>query len=325
MGENMKALWLENQSLAYRMDLTRPPLGAGEALIRLRLAGICSTDLELLRGYYPFRGIPGHEFVGEVVEVAPDVTASEWVAQRVVGEINIACGVCDACARGHPTHCRNRRVLGILNQDGAFAETLVLPVKNLHRVPETITDEQAVFTEPLAAALEIQQQVHILPTDRVLVVGAGRLGQLIAQTLALTACDLRVVVRHAQQQKLLEQRGIQAILPDQVPAGAMDIVVEASGSPSGFQLARKAVRARGCIVLKSTFKDEVTINLSSIVVDEITLIGSRCGPFPPALQLMELGKVNPLPLIQKVYPISEGIEAFRDAAQPGRLKVLLRP
>jgi threonine dehydrogenase-like Zn-dependent dehydrogenase len=215
--------------------------------------------------------------------------------------------------------------LGILNHSGAFAEYLTLPLENLHLVPDSVSDEQAVFTEPLAAALEIQQQVHILPTDRVLVIGAGRLGLLIAQTIALTACRLQVVARHPIQWKLLSDRGIAVISEDQVPARKIDIVVEATGSPSGFQLARQAVRPRGTLVLKSTYKDDVCFNLSSVVVDEVRLVGSRCGPFSPALHLLEAHKVDPIPLVQNVYPLTEGVKALEEAAQPGRLKVLLRP
>ncbi len=324
-GTLMQGLWLENLSLSFRSDLRIPELKSGEALVRVRLAGVCSTDLELLRGYYPFRGIPGHEFVGEVVETASNKEAASWVKSRVVGEINLACGQCDACRRGRPTHCEERRVLGILNQDGAFAEYLVLPIENLHHIPDTVSDEQAVFTEPLAAALEIQQQVHILPTDRVLVIGAGRLGQLICQTLALTACRLQVVARHPFQKELLEGRGIAIIDEEQVPSGKMDVVVEATGSPGGFQLARRAVRPRGTLVLKSTYKDEVSLNLSSIVVDEITLVGSRCGPFPPALRLLETNQVDPIPLIQKTFALIDGVNALQEAGRPGRLKILLRP
>jgi len=201
----MQALWLENQKLSIR-DIARPtdPL---EALIRIRKAGVCSTDIELLKGYYPYAGVLGHEFVGEVVE-APDAI---WIGGRVVGEINAYCGVCVQCLAGRPTHCENRTVLGIINRNGVFAGYTMIPLANLHRVPDSVPDEAAVFTEPLAAALEIQQQVHIQPTDRVLLIGAGRLGQLIAQTLSLTGCDLRVVARHSNQQKLLAERGIRVI------------------------------------------------------------------------------------------------------------------
>jgi threonine dehydrogenase-like Zn-dependent dehydrogenase len=293
----------------------------GEALVKVRLAGICATDLELVRGYYPYTGIPGHEFVGEVI-AAPQ---AEWVGRRVVGEINAVCGECEACRHGRPTHCERRTVLGIVNRNGAFAEYLTLPMANLHLLPDSVPDEMAVFTEPLAAALEIGQQVHIQPTERVLVVGAGRLGQLIAQVLALTGCDLRVLARHPNQIALLARRGIRSITQDEVPQRRMDVVIEATGSPSGFEVARRAVRPRGTLVLKSTYAGNLEVNLSALVVDEITLVGSRCGPFRPALQLMESRLVDPTPLIEARYPLEQGVAAFEHAARPGVLKVLLQP
>jgi len=316
----MQALYLSNRTLTYRTDLPVPQPAPGEALVRVRLAGICATDLELVRGYYPFDGVPGHEFVGEVVR-APD--APEWEGHRVVGEINAACGGCPQCRAGRPTHCENRTVLGILGRDGAFAEYLRLPLANLLPVPDEVTDEQAVFTEPLAAALEIQQQTHIRPEARVLVVGAGRLGQLIAWTLALTGCDVRVVARHANQRRLLARRGIPAISEAEAPVRTVDVAVEATGSPGGFALAKRAVRPRGLLVLKSTYAGSLTLNMSEIVVDELTLLGSRCGPFAPALELLRRGLVKPRDLIAARYPLEKGLEAFEKAAQPGVFKVLL--
>jgi threonine dehydrogenase-like Zn-dependent dehydrogenase len=215
--------------------------------------------------------------------------------------------------------------LGIANRDGVFAEYTTLPLENLHRVPDSVPDEAAVFTEPLAAALEIQQQIQIRPTDRVLLVGAGRLGQLIAQTLALTGCDLHVVARHARQQDLLTARGIRLIGEDEIQPSKWDIVVEATGSPDGFDLARKVVRPRGTMVLKSTYKGDMNVNFSSIVVDEITLIGSRCGPFEPALRLLEKHEVDPTVLIDSHYKLGEALQAFDHAAKSGVLKVLLEP
>lgn len=313
----MQALWLENRQIKLR-DVSRPNK-PNEALIKIRKAGICSTDLELVKGYYPYTGILGHEFVGEVVE-APD---KSWVGERVVGEINAVCGKCEACLNGRPTHCENRTVLGIVNRDGVFAEYTTLPVANLHRVPDSVSDEMAVFTEPLAAALEIQRQIQIRATDRVLLVGAGRLGQLIAQSLALTGCDLRVVARHPKQQKLLSERGIHMITEDEIHPGKWDIVVEATGSPDGFNLARKAIRPRGTILLKSTYKGEINVNFSSLVVDEITLLGSRCGPFEPALRLLESRKVDPSNLIAGQYSLKDSIEAFEKASKAGILKIIL--
>jgi threonine dehydrogenase-like Zn-dependent dehydrogenase len=214
-------------------------------------------------------------------------------------------------------------VLGIVNRDGTFAEFTQLPIANLHRVPEAVPDEMAVFTEPLAAALEIQEQIQIKPTDRVLLVGAGRLGQLIAQTLALTGCDLRVVARHSFQQDLLKKRDIRIISEEEIEPWRWDIVVEATGSPSGFSLARKAIRPRGTMVLKSTYKGDMSVNFSSVVVDEIHLLGSRCGPFEPALRLMESKQVDPTVLIMDEFKLRDALKAFERAAQAGVLKVLV--
>ena len=317
----MNALWLEDRNLSLR-DIPVPDAAAvGEALIRVRLSGICGTDLELTRGYYPYTGVLGHEFVGDVVD-APD---AEWVGKRVVGEINAACGTCATCRAGRPTHCESRSVLGIVGRDGVHAEYTSLPLSNLHRVPESVSDDAAVFTEPLAAALEILEQVHIAPTDRVLLVGAGRLGQLIAQVLALTGADLQVVARHALQRALLGARDIDAIAEQDIEARRYDVVVEATGSPDGLDLARRALRPRGTLVLKSTYAGEVTVDLSGLVVDEITIVGSRCGPFAPALRLLERGEVDPTMLIDERFPLDAGVDAFARAAERGVMKVLLEP
>jgi len=315
----MKSVWLENNKIDLH-DVPQP-CKPNEALIKIRKAGICSTDLELVKGYYPYTGILGHEFVGEVVE-AQDAS---WIGQRVVGEINVVCNQCEQCLNGRSTHCENRTVLGIVNRDGTFAEFTTLPIANLHRVPDSVPDEMAVFTEPLAAALEIQEQINIKPTDRVLLIGAGRLGQLIAQTLALTGCDLRVVARYTPQQDLLKARGIRIISEEDATAQPWrwDIVVEATGSPGGFALARKAIRPRGTLVMKSTYKGEMSVNFSSIVVDEINIIGSRCGPFEPALRLMESRRVDPTVLIADEFKLEEALKAFERAAETGVLKVLV--
>lgn len=315
----MNALWLENNAVSLRK--VPQPQKPGEALVKIRKAGICSTDLELVRGYYPYSGVLGHEFVGDVVE-ADDAS---WVGQRVVGEINAVCGQCEQCLNGRPTHCENRTVLGIVNRDGVFAEFTSLPIANLHRVPASVPDEMAVFTEPLAAALEIQEQTQIKPTDRVLLVGAGRLGQLIAQTLSLTGCDLRVVARHKHQQDLLTARGIRVISEEDIQPWRWDIVVEATGSPGGFELARRAIRPRGTLVMKSTYKGEMSVNFSSIVVDEVNIVGSRCGPFEPALRLMEAKQVDPTVLIDSEFSLGEALKAFEHAAGTGVLKVLIKP
>lgn len=323
----MKALWLENNKIDFRE--VPQPQKPNEVLVKIRKAGICSTDLELVKGYYPYTGILGHEFVGEVAAPAsspsPNGGGELQVGDRVVGEINAVCGQCEQCLNGRPTHCESRTVLGIVNRDGVFAEYVCLPIANLHKVPASVPDGMAVFTEPLAAALEIQEQIKIGAGDRVLLVGAGRLGQLIAQSLALTGCNLRVVARHQRQQDLLTARGIRILNEEDIQKWRWDVVVEATGSPSGFTLARKAIRPRGTLVLKSTYKGEMSVDFSSIVVDEINLIGSRCGPFEPALQLMESRQVDPTVLIDAEYSLADVVKAFERAAQPGALKVVVNP
>ncbi|RIK32343.1 MAG: alcohol dehydrogenase [Anaerolineae bacterium] len=323
----MKALWLENNKIELK-EIPQPQK-PDEVLVKIRKAGICSTDLELVKGYYPYTGVIGHEFVGEVVAITPNPSPEGRgelkVGDRVVGEINAVCDQCEQCLNGRPTHCESRTVLGIVNRDGTFAEFTQLPIANLHKVPASVSDGMAVFTEPLAAALEIQEQINIKPTDRVLLVGAGRLGQLISQTLALTDCDLRVVARHKRQQDLLSARGIRIIAEEDVQRWRWDVVVEATGSPGGFALARQAIRPRGTLVLKSTYKGEMSVDFSSIVVDEVNIIGSRCGPFEPALKLMESKLVDPTVLIDDEFSLSDGIKAFERAAQAGTLKVLIQP
>lgn len=314
----MKGLWLENNQLQLLTDIPIPEPPPGEALVRVLRAGICNTDLELLRGYYPYTGILGHEFVG-LVEQGPE----HLLNKRVVAEINAVCGHCRFCRRGQATHCENRTVLGIVNRHGAFAEYLCLPVQNLHPVPENVPTDAATFTEPLAAALEIQQQVVLNSDDRLLVVGDGKLGQLVAQTLALTGCELLVIGRHPEKLALLKSRGIQTGLVDAVKEKTFDIVVECTGNPEGFAIARQALRPRGTLVLKSTYAGNLSLDASSLVVDEITLIGSRCGPFPPALELLANAKVDVEPLIHAHYPLSQGLSAFEEAQRRGVLKVLL--
>ena len=317
----MRSLWLQDQKITFRTDIPIPIHSEGEALIKVHLAGVCSTDLELMGGYYPFTGIPGHEFVGEVVS---SPTGPSWVGKRVVGEINIACGKCYMCQTGFPRHCQNRKTLGIHGWNGAFAEYLVLPLVNLHEVPAKIPDEVAVFAEPLAAACEILEQVQLNQDAKVLVIGAGRLGQLVAQVLQTTGCDLQVLTRNPRATELLAAREIQSISEANLPGKRYDTVVEATGSPDGFKLAHHSVRPRGTIILKSTYKGEARVNLSSVVVDEVTLVGSRCGPFEPALELLKSGRVYPAHLIDAIYPLEQGLLAFEHAARPGALKILSR-
>lgn len=315
----MRALLLDEE-IYLSEDYAAPKPPPGEALIRVKLAGICNTDLELVRGYMQFRGVPGHEFVG-VVERAPG--AERWEGRRVVGDINAACGDCPTCLAGRPTHCPNRTTLGIDGRDGAFAEYLTLPVRNLHAVPEGLSDDRAVFTEPLAAACEILQQVHVHPTDRVVVLGDGKLGLLCAQVLALTGCDLTAVGHHRENLEILSGRGISTAMEDRSVEAGADIVVEATGHPSGYAAARRLVRPRGTMVLKSTYHGSTDANLTMVVVDEVAMVGSRCGPFAPALRLLEMGLVDVTSMIEARYPLTEAPAAFERAAGSGVLKVLL--
>jgi len=314
----MRALVCDGQ-LRLVKDYPQPLPPPQEALVRVQLAGICNTDLEIVRGYMGFQGVLGHEFVGVVEKCAHE----DLVGQRVVGEINCYCEECPTCRAGAPTHCPNRTTLGIWGRDGAFADYLSLPVSNLHTVPEAVSDEAAVFVEPLAAALEILEQVQVKPTDRVVVLGDGKLGLLVAQVLGLTGCDLVVGGRHEEKLAILRRRGIDARLADELTADQADVVVDCTGHPSGFAVARGLVKPRGTLVLKSTFHDDVEVNLSTLVVDEITLVGSRCGPFAPALRLLERGLVEVESLISATYPLYEGLAAFEQAQEKGTLKVLL--
>jgi len=314
----MMALWLEGGRLSLRRDVPVPAPPQGEALVRVLIAGICATDLELVKGYYPYAGIPGHEFVGVVEEGPPNLVGS-----RVVGEINAACGRCAECNDGRRGHCAGRTVLGITGRDGCFAEYLSLPAVNLHPVPGEVPAETAVFTEPLAAALQVQQQVRVRPSDHVLVIGAGRLGQLVARTLALTGCDLLVVGRRPEPLELLSAHGIRTGPPDSAPPRSFHLAVECTGNPEGFAIARRALRPRGTLVMKSTYAGPLTVDASSLVVDEITLLGSRCGPFPLALKHLKQGLVDVSPLVQGRYPLADGLAAFEHAARPGALKILL--
>jgi threonine dehydrogenase-like Zn-dependent dehydrogenase len=312
----MLALWLEDQKLTLRSDCPTPSK-PGEALVRVLKAGICNTDIELTRGYYPYRGILGHEFVGVVESEGP------LRGQRVCGEINAVCGQCEQCRHGRPTHCDNRTVLGIVNRDGAFAQYLTLPDENLHVVPDAVPDDEAVFTEPLAAALEILQQVHLRPNDNVVVIGDGKLGLLCAQVVALSGCRVLALGKHRDKLNVLTARDIRTALVTERPALRADVVIECTGSPAGFELARQILRPRGTLVLKSTYAGSLTVDMSRLVVDEITLVGSRCGPFPPALDLLARRAVDVRSLIHARYPMPEAVTAMEHAQRPGVLKVLL--
>ncbi len=321
---NMHALYIKDGQFEFLPDAAKPIPGDGEALLRVKLAGICGTDRALLAGYAGFEGTPGHEFAAEVEAIGREVPGV-WLGKRVVAEINLWCGICAYCRQGNKSHCVNRRVIGIRNHAGAFAQYLVVDPKLLHVVPDDISDRQAVFVEPLAAAFRVVEQLQALHYERVLVVGAGSLGQLICQTLCARGWSPQVVVRHDKQRQLLAPLAVRCISEDQVLPRSADVVVEASGSAEGLALALKAVRAAGAVLLKSTYRQPVSIDMSDVVVNEIQLIGSRCGPFDMALKALEDGWVNPEPLIDGVFPLGMYQEAFKAAQRRGAMKVLLQP
>jgi threonine dehydrogenase-like Zn-dependent dehydrogenase len=319
----MKALRIEDNKL--KLADVAVPRHDGEALIRMTMAGICNTDIEIAHGYADFRGTLGHEFVG-VVEESPD---RSQIGRRVVGEINAGCGQCDLCRRNDPRHCPDRTALGIRGRDGAFAEYLSLPPRNLLIVPDGVSDRQAVFTEPLAAALEILDQVDIRASHRVAVVGDGKLGQLISRVIAMTGCDLTLIGKHDAKLELAARAGVNIAklgepgAMDMALAARFDFVVEASGSSGGLELALDLIRPRGAIILKSTFSGAVRLDTSRIVVNEISVIGSRCGRFETALRLLESGGVDVEPFVAREYGLADGVEAMAEAQRPGTLKVLL--
>ena len=308
-----------------RVEVRREPLPRvprGFARIRLLAGGICSTDLELQRGYYAFSGTPGHEFVGEVVSAEDQ----SWLGKRVVGEINLACGKCEWCARGLGRHCPQRTVLGILNYPGAFREFLTLPLRNLHRVPDSIPTEAAVFIEPLAAACEILDQVKIPKGDGVAVLGDGKLGLLIAQVLQAHGARVHLFGRHRDKMRIVEKAGIATkAVPAKLPRRGYRWVVDATGSPEGLHSAVAMCEPRGTVIMKSTVHSVVSIDTAPVIVNEITLVGSRCGRFEPAIRLLRVGKINVQDLISDQFPLDRAREAFRQAAGKGVLKVLLRP
>jgi threonine dehydrogenase-like Zn-dependent dehydrogenase len=326
-----------HQLVAVKKPL--PRLRPRWALVRVRLAGICNTDVEILRGYHAFRGVPGHEFVGEVATLN-GVSAKEktkWLGKRVTGEINVSCSAynfrpeCPFCRRGLKTHCARRTVLGIVNHDGAFAEYLALPLENLHLVPASVSDEQAVFVEPLAAACEILQQVNIKQFRAAAVLGDGKLAQLIARVLRTALPRVVVYGKHPDKLQFAASAKIETRKVRGNPSDLNHVrenfalVVEATGSPSGLALAQHITEPRGTLVLKSTFHGTTPVEAWPLVVKEITLIGSRCGPFPQAIALLRAHKVDPRPLITRTFPLSQASAAIKYAQQPGVMKILLKP
>jgi threonine dehydrogenase-like Zn-dependent dehydrogenase len=315
----MRALVFD-QSLTFQPRHRDPLAGDGDTLVKVRQAGICATDLEITKGYMGFRGVLGHEFVGEVVS-SPQ---KSLVGQRVVGEINVVCGRCDLCVAGLSSHCRDRGVLGILNHDGAFAELLRLPAVNLHAVPKSVDDDQAVFVEPLAAAFQVLKQIKLDGRKWVTVLGDGRLGLLVAQVLRNAGCPVRVIGKHADKLALCEKWQIRSRpLADIVPRHDQDVVVDCTGSAGGFELAMQMVRPRGTIVLKSTVAAGKALNLAPLVIDEIQVIGSRCGPFREAIRALAEKEVDVVSLIHRRMRLEQGVEAMELAGRPGVLKVIL--
>jgi threonine dehydrogenase-like Zn-dependent dehydrogenase len=313
----MRALYWDG-TVAKVVDRPAPSAGPGTAVVKVTWAGLCSTDLQIVKGYMGFRGILGHEFVGRVVEGPP-----EWTGKRVVGEINFGCGLCADCKRGMARHCARRTVMGILDADGALAERIEVPIENLHEVPEGVRDEAAVFVEPLAAAFEILEQIHVPPGTECTVLGDGKLGLLAAQVLQLAGARVLVVGKHAAKLALLGRRGIDITLRDAWSKAKAEVVVEATGTAAGFEAAVAATRPRGKLVLKSTVAGAATLSLAPLVVQEITVVGSRCGSFGPALRALAAGSVDVMPLVGARVPLRDAERALETAARPGMLKVLV--
>ncbi|WP_428937710.1 MDR/zinc-dependent alcohol dehydrogenase-like family protein [Fontivita pretiosa] len=315
----MRALVFDGK-LIFDPRRADPAISDGDTLLRVRQAGICATDLEITKGYMGFRGVLGHEFVAEVIS-SPD---RDLIGQRVCGEINIVCGRCDLCLSGLSNHCRARSVLGILNHDGAFADYLRLPAVNLHVVPGNVDDDHAVFVEPLAAAFQVLKQIQLDGRKWVTVLGDGRLGLLVAQVLRNAGCPVRVIGKHPHKLALCEKWQIRSRpLADIVPRHDQDVVVDCTGSAAGFELAMQMVRPRGTIVLKSTVAAGKPLNLAPLVIDEITVVGSRCGPFREAIRALAEKQVDVVSLIHRRMKLEQGVEAMELAARPGILKVIL--
>jgi threonine dehydrogenase-like Zn-dependent dehydrogenase len=311
----MRAMVLDGNRVSFRPDGPPPVLANGEVMVRVLCAGICETDLQLIRGYMGFRGVLGHEFVG-VAEDGP------YVGRRIVGEINCSCWLCETCRSGRPTHCPNRTTIGIANHDGAFADFVAVPQRNLHLVPDSVSTDAAVFTEPLAAAFQIPAQLSLNRDDRVVVLGDGRLGNLCAQVLAGICERVLVVGKHPDKLELLQSLGIATTF--QLPQDrTADIVVDCTGSETGLPAALEIVRPRGTVVLKTTVAGSQQMPWARIVIDEVTIVGSRCGPFDRALAALADGSIHVLPLIAGRFDLSDGVEALEVARSRAVLKVLL--
>lgn len=317
----MKAVVFDNK-LRFVDNFPVPEPVQDEALVKVSMAGICNTDIEITKGYSGFKGVIGHEFVGIVERI--NSKNQSLLGKRIVGEINCGCGKCDYCKKGLKNHCPDRNVLGIVNKDGAFAEYLTLPLENLHIVPENVSDEEAVFTEPLAAAFEITKQIQIKPDDQILIMGDGKLGLLISFALHISHSNLILTGRHDNKLQIAKVKGIETLLFNKLPIKKdYDIVVDATGSAEGFETALKLVKPRGIIILKSTIASKKELNLAPVVVDEITVIGSRCGPFEPALDALSKKIIDVKPLITGIFHFDKAREAFERAIAKDALKVII--
>ncbi len=314
----MRAL-VFNKNLKYTDNYQDPVPVKGEALIRITHAGICNTDLEITRGYMGFQGVPGHEFVG----IVEKCERKSLIGSRVVGEININCYSCPECLNNMGNHCRKRSVLGILNKGGVFAEYATLPVNNLHKLPGEVSDEEAVFVEPLAAAFEILDQVSINASHKVCVLGDGKMGILVGQVLSNTGCDLLVSGHHREKLSSLDEMDIKTTRREKLTHARFDIVVDCTGSRAGIETALNIVKPRGTVVVKTTVAKKGHLDLNKLVVNEITLTGSRCGPFPAAIEAIRTGSVDLSPLISRTFPLEEGIRAFQYASEKNSLKVVI--
>ncbi len=315
--ENMQALVWDGEVRLETRPVPAPP--PGESLIRVKAAGVCGTDLEICAGYMAFRGILGHEFVGTVVESGTPGLAGK----RVVGEINCGCGSCEYCRAGMRGHCPSRTVLGILGREGAFAEYLVLPDDNLHELPSSVSDLEGVFVEPLAAAFEVTEQVQISKGEKAAVIGDGRLGQLVAQVMKLAGAEVTCIGNHRSKLAILDSLGIRTALSGGLSSERFDKVIDCSGSASGLDNAIALVRPRGTIVLKSTVATKASLNLAPLVINEITVVGSRCGPFPKAITALAEKRISVKPLISAVTPLSSGLEALEKAQSSEAIKLIL--
>ena len=314
----MKALVLDSSGVTIA-ERPIPTPKADEALVRVQMAGVCNTDVEIAKGYMGFSGVLGHELYGVVV----DCDDASWMGKRVAGEINQACGHCEMCARGLGRHCPTRTVMGILGADGCFAEYVALKKENLHLLPDELDDERACFVEPTAAAFEILQQVPLTSDHSVVVLGDGKLGLLIAQVLAATGCNPTLVGRHERKLALARAKGVRVSELSALAPKSADVVIEATGSAKGMEAALHLTRPRGTLVLKSTYHGSVELDAAPIVIDELTLVGSRCGPFEPAIDALRRKAVDPRSMIDAIYPLARATEALQYATEPGVLKVLL--